>query len=140
MTEKEAHAPAAEKEILRAAKSGALAQVRQLLEADPTLLHLRDKDGSTLLHHAAWKGHREIAAFLLDAGADVHAQNSNPHWGGSPLHAAAHGGQRAVVELLIGRGADLHARSCNGRTPLEESRLHNAASVEKLLKAHGVTV
>jgi ankyrin repeat protein len=125
------------REMIRASKKGDAARVAELLQSDASLAQARDEEGSTPLHHAAWKGQAEVAALLLDAGADVNAKNENTHWGGTPLHAAAHGNQRAVAELLIARGADLQARSGNGRTPLEETVIHNATAVANLLKKHG---
>jgi ankyrin repeat protein len=131
--------PAADpgRELINATKKGDAARVAELLQSDPSLAQTRDEEGSTPLHHAAWKGHAEVAALLLDAGADVNAQNENTHYGGTPLHAAAHGNQRTVAEVLIARGADLNARSGNGRTPLEETTIHNATAVANLLKKHG---
>ncbi len=128
-----------EKEMIRAAKTGNLAHIQELLDQVPALIEARDADGSTPLHCAAWKGHQEVAALLLRHGADANAQNNNPHWGGTPLHAAAHANQRAIAALLLHHGADMNARSCNGRTPLEETAIHNASAVATLLKQHGVT-
>jgi ankyrin repeat protein len=128
-----------EKEMIRSSKSGNVARVQELLEQIPTLIDARDTDGSTPLHCAAWKGHKEVAALLLSHGADVNAQNANTHWGGTPLHAAAHANQRAIAELLLQHGADSMARSCNGRTPLEETAIHNASAVANLLKRHEAT-
>src|SRR5438876_976090 len=108
------------KQIIKAAKAGDLGAVRTLLEADASLVGAKDTDDSTPLHCAAWKGHPEVAALLLEFGADVHARNSNDHWGDTPLHAAAHGNQRAVAELLIAKGADIHTRNPKGSTPLKE--------------------
>jgi ankyrin repeat protein len=128
----------AEKEFVRAVKHGAAETVAAMLSADPALARIEDADdGSTPLHHAAWKGHAEVAALLLDAGADVNAQNRNTHYGGTPLHQAAHGNQKAVVELLLARGADVNAVSANGRTPLQETEFHKATAAAKLLRAAG---
>jgi len=128
-----------QKQIIKAAKAGNAADVRSLLEADRSLANSRDSDASTPLHCAAWKGHVEVAAVLLDFGADIQARNENGHWGDTPLHAAAHGNQRAVAELLIQRGADIHALNSGGRTPLRETEAHKATAVANLLKKHGAT-
>lgn len=134
------YAPTPEQQaVIRAAKKGDEGTVRTLIEADPALLNARDRDGSTPLHCAAWKGHATVVTLLLDAGADVNARNQNDHWGDTPLHAAAHGGQRVVAEILITRGADVNARNSRGNTPLAESRIHDAKSVANLLIKHGVT-
>jgi ankyrin repeat protein len=113
--------------------------VRQLLAETPGLSRTQDETGATPLHWAAWRGHEEIVALLLEAGADVGAQWQDSHVGGTPLHAAAHGNQRAIAELLIQHGADVRATSCNGRSVLQETTLHNARPVANLLKKHGVT-
>ena len=134
-----AHAKPAnfEKEIIKAAKSGAASRVRELLETDASLISARDTDGSTPLHCATWKGHQSVVELLLKHGADVNAKNSNDHWGTTPLHAAAHANQRAIAELLIAHGADVHAINLNGRTPLAETEFHKAKPVANLLRQHG---
>ena len=94
-----------EKQFIQAAKKGDVETLQSLLASDPALLNARDKDGSTALHCAAWKDHRELVAFLLGAGADVNAHNENDHWGTTPLHAAAHANNTAVAKLLTKHGA-----------------------------------
>src|SRR6185503_4592665 len=110
------------KTAIKAAKRGDTATLREFVTQDRSLLQTRDKDGSTPLHCAAWNGHVETVRFLLDAGADINDHNQNGHWGTTPLH----GDQRAVAELLIASGADMHAKNLHGRTPLEETTIHNA--------------
>lgn len=134
-----AKAPNLEKEIIKAAKSGAAWRVKELIEQDAALISSRDADGSTPLHCATWKGHLNVVELLLSLGADVNALNQNDHWGTTPLHAAAHANQRAIAELLIGHGADIHATNLNGRTPLAETEFHKANAVANLLKQHGAT-
>jgi ankyrin repeat protein len=129
--------PNLEKEIIKAAKSGASARVEELLRQDAALISAKDSDGSTPLHCATWKGHANVVEVLLANGAEVNAHNNNEHWGTTPLHAAAHGNQKAIAELLIAHGADIHAINLNGRTPLAETEFHKAKPVANLLRQHG---
>ena len=55
-------------EILKAARSGDAAKVKQLLEQDPRLIAARDPLGNTALILAVNSGHDEIAELLLGAG------------------------------------------------------------------------
>jgi len=128
-------APNFAKEIIKAAKSGDTDRVKELVRMDPSLMSVRDSDGSTPLHCACWKGHESVVAVLLKAGADVNAENANEHWGTTPLHAAAHANQKKIAELLIAHGADINARNLNDRTPLDETSFHNASAVARLLKS-----
>jgi ankyrin repeat protein len=128
-----------EQEIIKAAKQGNLARLRELLAENAALARAQDEHGATPLHLAAWRGHPEVVAVLVEAGADLGAQWSDGHVGGTPLHAAAHGNQRAVAELLLSCGADPHAVSGNGRTVMDETKLHKATAVANLLRKHGVT-
>lgn len=129
--------PKTVRDFVKAVKHGNAIAVNAYLEADPTLATLTEADGTTALQHAAWKGHAEVCGLLLDHGAAVNALNTNEHYGGTPLHAAAHGNQKPTAEVLLRRGADLNLRSSNGRTPLEETELHNASAVRNLLRKHG---
>ena len=125
------------KEFIKAAKKGELDKLKALLESDKTLLETRDTDGSTALHCATWKGNRQCIVFLLKAGADVHAHNSNDHWGTTPLHAAAHANQTTIVQLLIDAGAAVNAKDMHGKTPLHHTTFHKATAAAKILTKHG---
>jgi ankyrin repeat protein len=129
--------PQNEKLMIKAAKKGDVAGVKQLLKIDPSLSGARDKDGSTPLHCASWKGHAEVVKALLDAGADINAKSQNDHYGDTALHAAAHGNQKDVVKVLIERGASLNSKNQIGRTPLGETEWHNASAAARLLKEAG---
>jgi len=127
----------AAKQIIKAAKAGDVLKVKALLETDASMVEARDKDGSTPLHCACWKGHLEVAALLVHYGADVNAQNQNEHWGTTPLHAAAHANQPAIAQLLIDHGADLKAQDAAGKTPMHHTTFHKAMAAAKVLQKYG---
>jgi len=129
-----------EKAFFKAVKDGDLILVEQRLAEDPNLVHARDQDMSTPLHWAAWKGHPTIIHTLIDSGADIHAHNENSHWGTTPLHAAAHGNRKDAAVALLRRGADPNILKSNGTgTPLQETAVHNANAVAKILRSAGAT-
>jgi len=131
--------PDPSKEIIKAAKSGNVARIKELLATDNNLINARDKDGSTPLHCATWKGHQLAVACLIAAGAEVNTHNENDHWGTTPLHAAAHANQAAIAKLLIENGADLNAKDREGRTPMFHTTFHKATAVANILRQHGVS-
>ena len=93
-----------------------------LLAAGADVTATETKYGSTPLHTAAFNGHADVAAVLLDAGADVGARNANAL---TPLHYAASNDHMAVVQLLLQRGASARALSREGRTPLQKATGEN---------------
>jgi ankyrin repeat protein len=103
-----------------AAALGLVDRARAHLDADPGGISAHSHDGWTPLHLAAFFGHRELAAFLLDRGADVNARSTSERFAKSntPLHAAAANRQVEVARLLVERGADVNARDGSGFTPL----------------------
>ncbi len=56
-----------------AATAGDAARVCALLDAEPQLVHRRDRVGGTPLHRAVAASAREVVELLLDRGADIHA-------------------------------------------------------------------
>ncbi|WP_425396687.1 ankyrin repeat domain-containing protein [Aeoliella sp.] len=90
-----------------AAREGWYDIVRQHVQLDPLAVHQRGLLGDTPLHWPAHNGFVEIVQLLLDAGADVHAQELGCY-GGTPLHWASEH-EPAVVRLLLERGADVNS-------------------------------
>jgi ankyrin repeat protein len=75
----------------------------------------RSPNGSTPLYAAAYAGHVDVVAVLLQGKADVHAARDD---GCTAMHAAARNGHMKVVEALVEGGADLSRPGKRGLTPL----------------------
>lgn len=91
--------------LLFAAQQGSLESVTLLLAAGADV-HDTAPDGTRALVVAAHSGHAEVAAFLLENGADPNAAAA----GYTALHAAILRGEVDFVKALLARGADPNAR------------------------------
>lgn len=119
--------------FISAVRSGATRDVEKMLAADHGLAKVRDREGSTPLHHAAGFAPLATVKLLLDNGADVNAKNRRAS---TPLHWAIR--DEAKVRLLLERGADLNAKQADGRTPLyQAASLANGDSILRLLLSKG---
>lgn len=83
--------------------------VRQHLEHDRLTVHYRGWIGDTPLHWPAHNNYAQIVAMLIDAGADIEADENN--WiGGKPLHWASEHAPDSV-RLLLEAGAEVNSRN-----------------------------
>ena len=76
-----------------------------------------DADGRTPLHIAALDGRTEIAALLIEQGADINKQ-INSTMQGTPLICAVANNNEDVVRLLLEKGAAVNLAGGSGITPL----------------------
>lgn len=100
-----------------AAALGRDAELQRMIDRRAATVRDTSADGWTPLHLAAYFGHRETAAALIDRGADLAARSRND-LKNTPLHAAAAGGRMEVLRLLVERGADVNAEA-EGVAPLD---------------------
>jgi ankyrin repeat protein len=133
-------------EIHRAAEAGDLRKVRHLLDANPSLVHVGDRAGGTVLHRAVIGRARSVVALLLDRGADIHAvhgaglgtssgyaaENLQPIdlaiWGGPPQV------RPPLWRIVLGRAKQVMRR----RRPFM-SRHPCDVAIARLLLARGAT-
>ncbi|WP_425477488.1 ankyrin repeat domain-containing protein [Dyella solisilvae] len=103
-----------------AAAAGALVAVERLLELG-FAVDTPDHQGATALLHACGAGHREVAAVLLEKGADPALAATN---GMSPLAAAVSARRESLVALLL-----QHNVAIDQRLPGEATALMIAAAM-----------
>lgn len=117
-----------------------LPRVRELLAADPAAIAEPTPDGFTGLVLAAWLGHGELAAELLERGADPNQPAGNAT-AMTPLHAAAScrrsGESLEIARLLVARGAALEAIQAGGFTPLHLAAAQGKRELVELLLERG---
>ena len=114
---------------------GDVAEIRSMVEADPTLVNFYNMFGWTPLHHAVFNGREnavEICSVLLKAGADPNAKDSE---GNTPFHFSVYrlGREKlpdetykGIISLLLINNADVGARNNMGATPLHLAVMRGA--------------
>jgi ankyrin repeat protein len=119
-----------------AAAAGALASVQRLLELG-FAVDTRDDQGATALLRACGAGHREVAACLLDAGADASlAANS----GVTSLAAAVAARREALVSLLLQHKVATEQRLPNDATVLMVAAAMGYPDIAEQLLAAGADI
>jgi cytohesin len=98
----------------------------------------RDSLDRTALALAAACGYEKTAAALIDAGADLEAQESRR--GERPMHVAASEGHADMVRFLVKRGAAIDGRDGRGGTPLLLATISAKADVIRRLVELGADV
>lgn len=111
-------------DIHSAARLGMIDRVREFLAGDPQLVHARGGDGQFPLHFAATA---EIAAVLLDAGADIEARDIDHESTALQYMVSIKPHRHEVAKYLISRGAqvDIVAAAALGDLALLERILND---------------
>ncbi len=97
------------------ARQGETAELRGFLDHGVPV-DVQDTDGNSLLMLAAYHGHAETVAMLLEAGADPDLRNGRDQ---APITGGMFKGERDVVLLLRRAGADLDAGTPTARQAAE---------------------
>jgi uncharacterized protein len=128
-----------ELDIFSASVAGLQSRVLDFIEQDTSLLHAHNNDGWTPLHMTAFFGRADLAAALIERGANVDERSTN-QMKNTPLHAAVAGGKLQLVKLLVAQGADVNASQTGGWTPLHGAAQNGDRDIVETLLAHGAHV
>ncbi len=129
--------------LLKAAHSGAVQKIRELLAAGAPL-EARDVNRKTAVMLAADSGHSEAFGVLVEAGADLHAVGFGQM---DLLEVAARAGNVTIVRFLLERGLPVNGhwqgpaapalRKFGHQTPLIQATLHGRVEVVRMLLEAG---
>jgi len=103
--------------------------------ADPNAV--MDKDGWTVMHYAALRGHLDVVKILIQLGVDVDSRNHN---GWTPLYGAVNNGYPDVIKALVESGADVNAKDENGEIPIHIAVFKDYPDVVKVLIELGADI
>ena len=99
-------------------------------------VHAYANQDGTPLHAAAVKGHDDVVAWLVGAGADIDARDK---YGWMPLHKACEAGQFEAARTLVALGAQKNTRGVVGGTPLQIARSNGYPEIAAMLASAGAT-
>lgn len=147
-------------ELIEAVKIGDVGRVKAIVDGTPGLASARLSSGESPVMAALYRGHHQVVALLIDAGAeiDVFAAAATgriddlrrelrkgasvdvyAYDGWTPLHLASFFGHVDAARVLLDAGADVHAVSRNAltNTPLHAATAGKHSQVALLLLERG---
>src|SRR5258706_8085281 len=89
--------------ILRAIHAGNLDEVGLLAKSNSSLINARSETGRTSLEEAVFESQLDIAALLLEEGADANSRDAR---GWTPLQEATYNSTVEMAKLLLSHGAN----------------------------------
>lgn len=92
-------------------------------------------NGDYPLHAAALRPEPEMAALLLDQGAEIDSRDAA---GKTPLRRALEAGSLRTAELLAARGADIFAPDSSGVSPLDDALAKGPEPLAAIVKAGNI--
>jgi ankyrin repeat protein len=122
------------KALIAAAKGGHLKAIIPLITTGTDVGCIDEETGVFPLLAAVMKGHKEVAALLIDLHANCNAKD---RYGETALHKAATRGQEEMVQLLLDHGAYVDVVNLEGERPLHLAAIRgHRLVVDILLRSH----
>ena len=125
--------------VFEASAVGSLEQVQAWCSRQPELVDAVAPDGFQPLGLASFFGHRAVALYLLDQGAQVNSPSHNPQKV-MPLHSAVAGGHLEIARALLEHEAQVNAAQAGGFTPLHGAAQNGQVEMVRLLLDFGADV
>ena len=133
----EAEAERSPLDVFDAAALGRRDRLRELLDADPALVHELSDDGFTPLHLAAFGGSADCVRLLVERGAPLERLSEASFARVRPLGTAVFARQHEAVVALLEAGADPDGAGAGGFVPLQTAEANGDEALARLLREHG---
>ena len=127
-------------DLFDAAALGRTDRLRELLDADPDLVHELSDDGFTALHLACFGAGEDSVRLLVERGAPLERLAEAPFARVRPLGTAVFGGNVAAARILLEAGADPNGDDSGGHRPLQTAEANGNEELARLLREHGATL
>ena len=127
-------------DLFEAIESGDIAAVKEILDKNPELIEIKNKDGQTPFLHSILCDQLKIAELLLSRGADINSRNGEGET--LSLHLSALYNKKEWVEFLLKNGADVNMKTANeyGITPVFFAARNSYVDIVELLVSNGADV
>ncbi|UOU99820.1 ankyrin repeat domain-containing protein [Chryseobacterium daecheongense] len=102
------------KSIFDIARTGTVAEVKELMKKNPDIINTTNENGFSPLILACYRGNNAVAEFLIDNVKDLNYGSTQ----GSALTAAVFKSNKQLTQKLLERGANPNLADTNGITPL----------------------
>ena len=144
-TEAERLAEGKQLTVFEAAALGRTERLRELLDADPSVVNAYGDDGFHPVGLACFFGNVDAARLLFERGADANQVARNEQIQTAAIHAAAAAGDAGadeatryeLVKLVLEHGADPNLPQPGGFRAIDAARQNGDKRVEQLLLEHG---
>jgi len=120
-------------DICTAAMLNRANEVKQMLDADPTLCNATGSHGIPVMYFAALSGSKEIAEALLACGASPNGGEGVV----TPLHGAVMANKKEFAAWLLSQGAATDAKDYSGKTALEFAVASKRDEIAEALRSCG---
>lgn len=111
--------------------------VQMLIDHHPPIIHSKDTNDYTALHHTAPQHHDSTITILLNAGLEIDARNQ---YGRTPFFQAVGSGHEETVRVFLERGADINAIDQEGWSVLHIAVFHEHVAIAALLLDRGAKI
>lgn len=102
------------KNIFDVARSGTVADVKELMEKNPDVINQTNENGFSPLILACYRGNTDVAKFLIDHVKDINYKSEE----GTALAGLSVRYQKDLVLALLNKNADPNIADVTGTTPL----------------------